>query len=212
MLPKATKRLLIMLNIKHFPVSSKHTLVPFLIILVSCLAYIFESSLIDALVYRRSAISQGEMWRLFSGHLFHTNIFHLLLNLSAVVLLWALHGQFYSIKNYTLLLLTSMSITSIGIYFYAPDLEQYVGLSGALHGVFIFGAICDIQTKDKTGYLLFAGVVLKILHEQVYGASSDVVNLIEANVAIDAHLWGAIGGVLFSLCYFLNAKKKKLTK
>ena len=59
----------------------------------------------------------------------------------------------------------------------------------------------DINAKDKTGYLLFLGVWLKIAHEQFYGASTDVSNLIEASVAVNAHLWGALGGLLFSVIY-----------
>ena len=50
-------------------------------------------------------------------------------------------------------------------------------------------------------HLLFLGVWLKIAHEQFYGASTDVSNLIEANIAVNAHLWGALGGLLFSIIY-----------
>ena len=91
----------------------------------------------------------------------------------------------------------------MGIFYYNPSLTQYVGLSGVLHGIFVFGAIMDILSKDKTGYLLFIGVWLKIAHEQIYGASSGVSDLIEASVAIDAHLWGAVGGLLFTIVYLI---------
>jgi membrane associated rhomboid family serine protease len=66
----------------------------------------------------------------------------------------------------------------------------------------------DINAKDKTGYLLFIGVWLKIAHEQVYGASSDVSDLIEASVAVDAHLWGAVGGLIFSIIYLVVLHSK----
>ena len=163
--------------------------------------YFLGDSFTETLVYQRQSISQGEIWRLFSGHILHTNGYHLILNLSALFMLWALHGRFYSIKNYTLLFLLCSLITSVGIYYFDPTLIQYVGLSGVLHGVFVFGALMDINAKDKTGYLLFLGVWLKIAHEQFYGASTDVSNLIEANIAVNAHLWGALGGLLFSIIY-----------
>ncbi len=67
----------------------------------------------------------------------------------------------------------------------------------------------DIQAKDKTGYLLFIGVWLKIAHEQIYGASTDVSDLIEASVAIDALLWGAVGGLFFSIGYLLFLQRQK---
>jgi rhomboid family GlyGly-CTERM serine protease len=117
------------------------------------------------------------------------------------MMLWALHGRFYSIKNYTALFLFCSITSSFGIYYFDPTLIQYVGLSGVLHGVFVFGALMDINAKDKTGYLLMLGVCLKISHEQFYGASADVSNLIEASVAVNAHLWGALGGLFFSVIY-----------
>ena len=202
-----------MIKFRSLPFAQQHLLIPLSICIFSLIAFLFNALISEFLVYQRDAINNGQLWRLFTGHFFHTNGFHLILNLCALVLLWALHGQFYSKANYLVLFIVSAISCSIGLYYFSPDLYQYVGLSGVLHGVFIFGALSDIKHKDKTGYLLFLGVWLKILHEQIYGASSDVVNLIEANVAIDAHLWGAIGGLLFFLCHYsVNELSKKSVK
>jgi len=203
------------MKLNTFPIAPKHSLVVFIIALLSIIAFIGEyfigEVITQTLVYQRDLISQGEMWRLFTGHLLHTNGFHLLLNLTALFMLCALHGRFYTFTNYLALFLVCAVCTSIGIYYLNPSLVQYVGLSGILHGVFIFGAIMDIYAKDKTGHLLFIGVWLKISHEQIYGASSDVSDLIEASVAVDAHLWGAVGGLIFSIIYLvlpIKANKK----
>lgn len=204
------------MKLNTFPIAQQHSLIVLIIALLSTITFFSEyfigEVITQALIYQRTLISQGELWRLFTGHFLHTNSFHLLLNLAALVLLWALHGRFYTIKNYSALFFLCALSTSIGIYYYNPQLIQYVGLSGVLHGIFIFGAIMDIYSKDKTGYLLFIGVWLKIGHEQVYGASSDVSDLIEASVAVDAHLWGAVGGLLFSIIYITQVKKIKENK
>ncbi|TYK64820.1 rhombosortase [Colwellia echini] len=194
---------------KNLPIQKQHTLIVSIISILAILAFVFDDQIANLFVYQHNAISQGELWRVFTGHLFHTNAVHLLLNLSALLLLWALHGHFYNIKNYSLMFISSALVCSLGLYLFSPDISQYVGLSGVIHGIFVFGAIMDIRHKDKTGYLLFIGVWLKIAHEQYYGASEQVANLIDANVAIDAHLWGAIGGLVFSCGYiiYLNAKK-----
>ncbi|MGL1958642.1 MAG: rhombosortase [Colwellia sp.] len=194
------------MKIKSLPFSLQHIAIVLLIIILAIIAFIFDNTLSEYFVYQRHLISQGDLWRLFTGHIFHTNGYHLLLNLAALVMLWALHGRFYSIKNYSLLLLTSALTCSVGLYYFNATLIQYVGLSGVLHGVFVWGALVDIYNKDKTGYLLFLGVWLKIAHEQIYGASADVSQLIEASVAVDAHLWGAIGGLLFSIIMFIIPK------
>lgn len=185
--------------------SRQHFQMVLIIALLSVISFITEYFLgklfTQTWVYQRQLITEGEIWRLISGHFLHTNGYHLLLNLAALFMLWALHGRFYSIKNYSALFLLCSIFTSVGIYYFDQTLIQYVGLSGVLHGVFVFGAIMDIHAKDKTGYLLFLGVWLKIAHEQFYGASTDVSNLIEASVAVNAHLWGALGGLLFSVVY-----------
>lgn len=188
-------------SVKNLPIAKQHSLLVVSLALLAFCAFIFDSAINSFFVYQYQLISQGELWRLFTGHFFHTNGFHLLLNLSALVLLWALHGQFYTVKNYGLLLFSCAAICSLGLFYFSPEIKQYVGLSGVLHGVFVFGAMMDIRHGDKTGYLLLLGLVLKIAHEQYYGASQDVKALIDANVAIDAHLWGAVGGLFFTGCY-----------
>lgn len=195
------------MKLSSLPLAPQHSLIVALITLIAIVAFVFEGLIgkefTDLFVYQRQLISQGELWRLLTGHFLHTNGYHLLLNIAALIMLWLLHGQFYNQKNYTLLLLICALTTSLGLYYFSPNLQQYVGLSGILHGIFVFGAIMDIRANDKTGYLLFIGVWLKIAHEQIYGASTDVSELIAASVAIDAHLWGALGGLFFTLFYLM---------
>jgi len=194
------------------PTTPQQISVPIIILFISLISFIFDNSLSELLVYQRSLVSEGEIWRAFSGHFFHTNGFHFLLNAAAVVLLWALHGHFYTIKNYLTVFIVSAIVCSIGIHWFSPDIDQYVGLSGVLHGIFIWGAIEDIKAKERTGYLLLLGVILKIAHEQYYGASEDVSDLIGANVAINAHLWGAIGGVIaVMILIIIKSPNKKNT-
>lgn len=200
------KKLLLLLT-------QKDTLLIALIALASISAFLFEqiagNAFSQIFVYQRQLISQGEIWRLFTGHFLHTNGYHLVLNLSALILLLLLHGRFYTQSIYALLFVFSALTTSVGIYFFNQDLIQYVGLSGVLHGIFVFGSIMDIRAKDKTGYILFIGVWLKIAYEQVYGASSEIIDLIEASVAVDSHLWGAVGGLIYTAIYLLSYKNKE---
>ena len=86
--------------------------------------------------------------------------------------------------------------TTLLIYGFAKQLQWYVGLSGVLHGVFLIGAYFDIKQGMKTGWLLLVGVLIKVGHEQIFGASQDIADLINATVAIDAHLFGTISGLM----------------
>lgn len=186
-----------MFRVNALPIQYHQALLPFIVIVICLAAYFFES---NSFHFHRELFSNGEYWRGVTSHFLHTNVNHLLLNISAVFLLWALHGKFYTLKNYALVFIVSAISATFGIYYYSPEIMKYVGLSGVLHGFFIWGAIKDIQRNDKTGYLLLLGVIGKVTHEQVVGASEDVAELISATVAVDAHLWGMIGGALVGLC------------
>lgn len=189
---------------KHWPLLPTQIIPVLSILILAILAYLFEDTLISLLIYNRELIAQQEYWRLITGHFFHTNLYHLLLNIAGLVLLWSLHGQYYQYKNYCLLILFSAFFVALGLFYFSPELLQYVGLSGILHGVFIWGALMDIRYKLNTGYLLLLGIIIKVTHEQIYGAGTDISDLIEANVAIDAHLWGAISGAVFFLLTLIS--------
>ena len=112
-----------MIQLKFLPVHPEKITLPLIIILLSCIAYVFDDSLSGTFIYQRDLVSNGEIWRVFTSHLFHTNGYHLLLNVSAVVMLWALHGQFYNPRIYLLLLIISALTTTIGIHLFKLLLE-----------------------------------------------------------------------------------------
>jgi rhomboid family GlyGly-CTERM serine protease len=196
-----------MFQFKTLPIQATHSRAPLMLLMIALSCFIFNSQISDYFIYNRALIDDSQYWRLITGHFFHTNYAHFLLNTLAIVLLWALHGQFYSTKQYCVLFLLSSLIVSFGIFIFTPQMNEYVGLSGVLHAFFIWGALKDIEHKEKTGYLLLLGVVIKVGHEQIYGASEEVAALINANVAIDAHLWGSISGLLF---YVFSVNQSKL--
>lgn len=136
---------------------------------------------------------------MLTANLLHTNTNHLLLNLAGLSLLWALHGDAYRFWRYMMIMVLCALATTLGILLFSPQLIGYVGLSGALHGLFVWGAIDDIRRKDVTGWFLLLGVVVKIAWEQWQGASDSMATLINASVAVDAHAYGALGGLVCAL-------------
>ena len=127
---------------------------------------------------------------------------------SRSALLWALHGEHYRIGLYLKVFVWCCLGTSVGLYFFSPDLIWYAGLSGALHGIFAWGACVDIKEKMKSGWLLLIGLAIKVGYEQIDGSSEQVANLIDAKVAVDAHLFGALTGIAIFLLMFITAKRK----
>lgn len=198
-----------MITLKQLPLTKNHIIGPLLIVILALIAFMMNNDISNNLSYNRDLIAQGQWWLFFTGHLLHTNDMHLLLNSAAVILLWALHGQFFSWKNYLAIWLMLALGTSVGLYFFSPSLISYVGLSGVLHGFFVIGACKDIEDKEKTGYLLLFAVIAKVIYEQIFGASEEVMQLIEANVAIDAHLYGLISGLIVSIVWYIVPIKKQ---
>ncbi|MFB2669040.1 rhombosortase [Shewanella xiamenensis] len=166
-------------------------------------AGLFTPSVDNLLAYRRSDIGDGQWWRLVTGNLLHTNHWHLLMNLAGLWVVLFLHHFHYQLRGLTVLFILLCLFEGIGLYLGYPQLLGYVGLSGMLHGLFAYGAVQDIRRKMYSGYLLLLGVIVKVGHEQFYGASDDVTAMIGARVATEAHLVGLLCGLVCALLFFV---------
>ena len=190
------------------PYSLKYSGGPLLLALLSCTLWLFEPASGQLFAYERSAIEQMEWWRVLSGNIVHTNGFHLLLNLGGLVLLWALHGEHYRPLRFLHVIVWCSVLTGLGLYAFNTELHWYAGLSGTLHGLFTWGACMDVKHGFRSGFALLVGIAVKIGWEQAYGASDGVASLIDANVAVNAHLFGAIAGlIVFAVMGDVTAKK-----
>jgi len=172
---------------------------------------VFNSQISEALVYDRLSFNNGEWWRIFSAHFIHTNGFHFLLNAIGVLILYSLHGRFYTIKLYFITFFFSGLTSALGVHFYSTHLEKYMGLSAVLHGLFVVGAIQEIKYKEKLGKWLLLGLVLKLCYEQFFGASPIIAGLINAQVAVNAHFWGSTGGTTVALFYLYSNKSSPVS-
>lgn len=166
--------------------------------------------------YLRIEIAQGQMWRLITGNLLHTNLWHLVMNLAGLWVILFLHEMHYKKQAALIysLFLSLCLLEGLGLYYFYPSLLAYVGLSGVLHGLFSFGAIMDIVKSYRSGYLLLLGVMAKVYYEQTYGASDSVTELIGARVATESHLVGVVSGVICAIIWlsYLGIKHKLKNK
>jgi len=167
------------------------------IILIAAVIYLFDPQASQLLAYYHTGIKQFELWRLISATFCHTNFNHLLMNAFGLIITLALFSDtFKLIKIYPIIIFNSLFIGA-ALFFFEPEVIWYVGLSGVLHGLFSYGVAADISNKDRWGYLLGAGFIIKIIYEQIYGAQQSTIALIGAPVLVNAHLYGALSGVVF---------------
>lgn len=175
---------------------------PYLLLAILCVALFFTpDSWQHALEYNRQQLAHGDLWRLVTGHLLHSNFYHLLMNLTGILLLMLLHAHLPGRVALGYQVLALGLLTGVGLWVGAPDTERYVGLSGVLHGMLCFGAVYDIKQAYHSGYLILTGVALKLSIEHYQGPDVILSQQIGAVVAIEAHLLGACAGIVLALLF-----------
>jgi rhomboid family GlyGly-CTERM serine protease len=157
------------------------------------------------LQYNRTAILHGQYWRLITGHLVHANFRHMALNLAGGAVMAALFARTYSIRHWTIIILASLLVIDIGFLFRDRDLENYVGLSGVLHGVLAAGAVAWWRTETRGMAIALSLITVgKLTWEQWRGPVTLAGD--ELVVIVNAHLYGAIGGALAGLAFVASGK------
>ena len=159
---------------------------------LSTLLFLNQDALLPLLEFSRDAINQGQWWRLFSGNLMHTNHWHLLFNIVGLLMLTHLFSRLFSKRHFVIFSTINAGLVGLMLFLFNQDIFYYVGLSGYLHGLFVYGCLVEIKQGMKSSWLLLAGVSVKIAYEKFYGASTQMSELINASVATDAHLYGAL--------------------
>lgn len=175
---------------------------------IACILFWSPDTVQVTLEYNRLAIANGELWRLLSGHLLHSNLPHLLLNLVGLFVIMLLYAPLSKRLAFVWQVILLSLGTSIGLWFFAGQIDIYVGLSGVLHGVLCFGAVLDIRQGYRSGWLILLGVASKLAYEQYYGPDAELAAIIAAQVAIDAHRYGAICGLLLGLLLFNQTPRR----
>lgn len=164
-------------------------------IFISLMCVLFQFDPIQAwVVWDHNAIADGQWWRIVTGNFSHTNLSHLAMNLIG---LWVIS---YLFQPNAIRLITSLLIISLftGTGLLLTNIQSYVGLSGTLHGLFGFFALTEALTGRRSSWLLVGGLIVKVAWEQFVGPSTTTGALINARVAIEAHLLGAVGGFILA--------------
>ncbi len=149
----------------------------------------------QALRYDRNALAAGQWWRLATAHLVHLSFEHAVVNVLALALLWALFARDYSPRAWLLIVASAAAAIDLGLWIADSTVIWYVGSSGVLHGVYAAGAAAHLRRAERDGWVLAALLLAKLVYEQ----SAGPLPLVPGPVIVDAHLYGALGGVLGAL-------------
>lgn len=148
----------------------------------------------------------GEIWRVISGHIIHSDWQHLLMNMTGLSLCVATFYKDLHFSHWFLSFVFISLISSCGLLIIYPDNYRYVGFSDVLHGWILMGALVIAAKEKKLTIAIFVLFWLKIIEENLeltfftsYGVSG--------NVAKESHILGAVGGILYGILFFPSSRK-----
>jgi rhomboid family GlyGly-CTERM serine protease len=146
-----------------------------------------------ALRYDRAALASGEWWRLLTAHVVHLNLEHAALNALGLALLWAIFARDYTPRQWAVIVGTVVAAIDAGLWFRDSGVLWYVGASGVLHGAMAAGAWAHLRRREFDGWILTMFLAGKLAYEQFAGAMPFSAGL--GTVVVNAHLYGALGGL-----------------
>jgi len=193
--------------------SSKNLSIYCLALCVGVSSSIFQvTGLQELLRYSRHEIINGQWWRIVTGNLVHLGYSHLLLNLSGLAVIAFLLAPAMPLRHWVITGVVSMLGVSIGLLVLDPQLVWYVGLSGALYGLLLGGAIA-LYRLDRLMSLLIGGYTVgKIFWEQLNGPVRSSEVLSGGNVIVNAHLYGMIAGAIAATVLALISYPRRLDR
>ncbi len=165
-----------------------------------CLQYWGDKTLLSL---TRAGVLNGELWRIFSGHLIHLNWQHLGLNILGLVLC-----QFLFRLPWQHLLGTAVlaaMLIACGLYLWTTY-TYYLGLSGVLHAWLIVGALYSLTRTGEnhlptlawTVIVLLTGkVAVEHLHSLDVSSATYMEQFIESPVVTEAHFLGLVAGIIY---------------
>ncbi len=161
------------------------------------LIFLLPEPLRLALAWDREAIDAGQAWRLLSGQFVHLAGGHLLMNLLGIGLAWLLFAEHLPGWRYLAVVVIVATGASAGMYAFAPQVHYYAGFSGALYGVFAWGAVQDIRRKVALGWLVLVVVVAKAGYEH-WAGPVPLGALAPDRLAVAAHFYGVATGLVLA--------------
>jgi len=154
------------------------------------------------LLYTRTALADGDLWRLFSCHWVHLNTDHLLWSAMTFFVL----GSFCEIMDrgkYVITIGIFSIFIPVAIWFVMPHLEVYGGLSGldcSLYSLLIVMLIKRERPSQNWIWIIFYTIMLvqlpaKIIYEMASGLTIFVNNIHATMVPMPlSHLVGGVVG------------------
>ena len=190
---------------------NKNSIFVLSVIVLSALAQLSLRLEVDWFQFTRVDIDAGQWWRFLTGNFVHLTWRHFAMNTLALVAIYALYSNCLKLNSMVFIFLLSCLSVTMGIWIFSPELQWYVGLSGALHGLLITLIIIDyVKNKYVLNIVLLLAVMTKLVWEGMMGPMPGSESNAGGPVVVQAHLYGFMGGLLIATCILIFSKNNKL--
>ena len=129
--------------------------------------------LVTALQYDRTAVLNGEVWRIITGNMVHWSPEHFALDVSVFLVVGFLFEPMIH-RAYPWLIFASALAVGVAVFLFQPELTVYRGLSGVDSGQFAaaLGIECLVACREKRRWLWAAPATAIFLAKIVYECTS----------------------------------------
>ena len=152
------------------------------------------------LIYDRSAILSGELWRMFTGHWVHFSTPHLVYDLLAFGIVgWII--EIRGLPHFGWLCLLTPWLFSAVLLWFDPQMKLFGGLSALATTAIVYLALFGLHDAAPWRWVCLAallGIAGKILFEMTTGHMIFVTTVnVPVAVSVASHLAGAFIALLF---------------
>lgn len=160
------------------------------------------------LIYDRAAIGEGEIWRLWSGHLVHFGWAHFVADTGLLLILGHALGRAHACFS-RLAFAAMPAVISLCLYVFDPAMERYAGLSALDLGMLLYlaGRGWQRNWRDWFWPAILAVYVIELGLEIARGGEGGgLIRFDDPNVrvATSAHL----AGVAYAVIAWVVARKR----
>ena len=119
----------------------------------------------EYLIYDRSALAHGELWRLFSAHMVHFSSAHLLNNLLVLAPAALLVEMRYR-EDFVKVVAVSALAIGLALYLFQANIDRYAGASGISLALLVYGALRGLWDRNRR-WRIVCSVVLAVVATKI---------------------------------------------
>lgn len=177
-----------------------------LVAMAAGLAFVWPG-LARLLIYERAGLLAGQAWRLWTGHLVHFNVRHLLLDL-AVFLPAGVWLELLTPRLARGFYLLTPPAVSVVLLLFDSTLTRYAGLSGLATGVLVLLALVQLRRKMDEPYWFWLGVLLLVAGKTAVETMAPGALFVRFDPGVRAVPLAHVGGIVCALVAFLTLARR----